>query len=144
MSRSKLKALRKSARNDYQFTGARAALLERFENPAKLVRAVFHPLELTITVPEFTSLCPITGQPDFASLVIKYHPVDWCVESKSLKLYLMSYRQHGAFHEQCVSTICRDLVDVLKPATLHIAATFGARGGIAFNPTISYHRPSKS
>src|SRR6187397_3587787 len=70
------------------------------------------------TAPEFTSLCPVTGQPDFAHLVIDYVPADWLVESKSLKLYLASFRNHGAFHEACTVSIAKRLQDELKPAWL--------------------------
>src|ERR671921_545346 len=72
------------------------------------------------TAPEFTSLCPVTGQPDFAHLVIDYVPADWLVESKSLKLYLAAFRNHGAFHEACTVAIARRLVEALAPAWLRI------------------------
>ena len=90
-----------------------AATLERVANP--------HPDTLYVArfaVPEFTSLCPVTGQPDFAHLVIDYVPADWLVESKSLKLYLASFRNHGAFHEDCTIAIGKRLVDTLSPAWL--------------------------
>jgi len=82
------------------------------------------------TAPEFTSLCPITAQPDFAHIVIDYIPGDWIVESKSLKLYLQSFRNHGAFHEACTLQIATRLVDVLSPAWLRIGAYWYPRGGI--------------
>ena len=89
-------------------TSPQAAVLERVPNPhpgtAYLAR---------FTAPEFTSLCPVTGQPDFAHLVIDYLPGDWLVESKSLKLYLTSFRNHGAFHEDCTIAIAKRLVDLL-------------------------------
>jgi 7-cyano-7-deazaguanine reductase len=101
------------------------ALLERVANPhagfAYLVR---------FTCPEFTSLCPLTGQPDFAHLVIDYVPGAWIVESKSLKLYLGSYRNHGAFHEDCTIGIARRLVALLEPAWLRIGGYWYPRGGI--------------
>jgi 7-cyano-7-deazaguanine reductase len=101
------------------------ALLERVAAPAQgkqyLVR---------FTAPEFTSLCPITGAPDFAHIVIDYVPGAWIVESKSLKLYLGSYRNHGAFHEACTLQIARALVDLLQPVWLRIGAYFYPRGGI--------------
>ncbi len=75
------------------------------------------------TAPEFTSLCPMTGQPDFAHLVIDYVPDGWLVESKSLKLYLTSFRNHGAFHEDCTLDIAKRLVDLLAPKWLRIGAT---------------------
>jgi len=82
------------------------------------------------TAPEFTSLCPVTGQPDFARLVIDYAPADWLVESKSLKLYLGSFRNHGAFHEDCTLAIGRRLVAEAKPLWLRIGAYWYPRGGI--------------
>ena len=81
-------------------------------------------------VPEFTCLCPMTGQPDFAHLVIDYVPGDWIVESKSLKLYLTSFRNHGAFHEDCTVAIGKRLVDTLAPTWLRIAGYWYPRGGI--------------
>jgi 7-cyano-7-deazaguanine reductase len=80
--------------------------------------------------PEFTSLCPVTGQPDFAHLVIDYAPDQWIVESKSLKLYLTSFRNHGAFHEDCTVAIGKRLVDTLSPKWLRIAGYWYPRGGI--------------
>ena len=101
------------------------AQLERVQNPnpdsVYLVR---------FTCPEFTSLCPITGQPDFAHLVIDYVPAKWLVESKSLKLYLGSFRNHGAFHEDCTVNIARRLVDEIAPQWLRIGGYFFPRGGI--------------
>lgn len=82
------------------------------------------------TCPEFTSLCPLTGQPDFAHIVIDYVPGEWIVESKSLKLYLASFRNHGAFHEACTMQIARALVDSLAPRWLRIGAYWYPRGGI--------------
>ena len=80
--------------------------------------------------PEFTSLCPITSQPDFAHIVIDYVPSAWIVESKSLKLYLGSFRNHGAFHEDCTLQIANRLVDLLSPVWLRIGAYWYPRGGI--------------
>lgn len=101
------------------------AVIERVANP--------HPARLYLarfTVPEFTSLCPITGQPDFAHLVIDYAPRRWLVESKSLKLYLASFRNHGAFHEDCTLAIAVRLVDFLSPRWLRIAGYWYPRGGM--------------
>ncbi len=80
--------------------------------------------------PEFTSICPMTGQPDFAHLVIDYVPDKWIVESKSLKLYLASFRNHGAFHEDCTVRIGKDLAGLLKPRWLRIGGYWMPRGGI--------------
>ena len=85
---------------------------------------------IRFAAPEFTSLCPITGQPDFAHLVIDYVPGDWLVESKSLKMYLTSFRNHGAFHEACTVSIAKRLVDELKPVWLRIGGYWYPRGGI--------------
>jgi 7-cyano-7-deazaguanine reductase len=82
------------------------------------------------TAPEFTSLCPVTGQPDFAHIVIDFVPDAWLVESKSLKLYLTSFRNHGAFHEDCTVSIGRRLVDLLAPHWLRIGGYWYPRGGI--------------
>lgn len=101
------------------------AVLERVSNPRADTDYVAR-----FTVPEFTSLCPVTGQPDFAHLVIDYVPGDWLVESKSLKLYLTSFRNHGAFHEDCTVTIGRRLVDLLAPRWLRIGGYWYPRGGI--------------
>ena len=82
------------------------------------------------THPEFTSLCPLTGQPDFAHLVIDYAPDEWLVESKSLKLYLGSFRNHGAFHEDCTISIGRRLTELLDPKWLRIGGYWYPRGGM--------------
>ena len=82
------------------------------------------------TCPEFTSICPVTGQPDFGILVIDYLPGDWLVESKSLKLYLGAFRNHGAFHEDCTVNIGKTLVDLLQPKWFRIGGYWYPRGGI--------------
>jgi 7-cyano-7-deazaguanine reductase len=82
------------------------------------------------TVPEFTSLCPVTGQPDFATLVIDYMPGAWLIESKSLKLYLASFRNHGAFHEDCTVAIGKRIVGLVEPRYLRIGGYWYPRGGI--------------
>jgi 7-cyano-7-deazaguanine reductase len=82
------------------------------------------------TAPEFTSLCPMTGQPDFAHIVIDYIPGDWLVESKSLKLFLFAFRNHGAFHEDCSVYIAKRIVELLNPKWLRIGAYWYPRGGI--------------
>lgn len=106
-------------------TSPEAAVMERVAAPAPgrhyMVRFV---------CPEFTSLCPITGQPDFAHVVIDYIPKDWLVESKSLKLFLGSFRNHGAFHEACTMMIADRLIALLDPVWLRIGAYFYPRGGM--------------
>ena len=91
--------------------------------------------------PEFTTLCPITGQPDFAEISIMYIPDRRMVESKSLKLYLFSFRNHGDFHEDCVNTIMKDLVRLMDPRYLEVKGIFTPRGGIAIHPYANYGRP---
>jgi 7-cyano-7-deazaguanine reductase len=101
------------------------AQLDRVPNPHRDANYVAR-----FTAPEFTSLCPVTGQPDFAHIVIDYLPDEWLVESKSLKLYLASFRNHGAFHEDCTVRIGKDLVTLLAPRWFRIGAYFYPRGGM--------------
>ena len=91
--------------------------------------------------PEFTTLCPITGQPDFAEIRIAYVPAERMVESKSLKLYLFSFRNHGDFHEDCVNTIMKDLVRLMQPKYLEVRGMFTPRGGISIWPYANYGQP---
>ena len=91
--------------------------------------------------PEFTTLCPITGQPDFAEIRISYIPAVKMVESKSLKLYLFSFRNHGDFHEDCVNIIMKDLVKLLEPKDLEVTGLFTPRGGISIWPYANYGQP---
>jgi 7-cyano-7-deazaguanine reductase len=112
------------------------AVLERVPNP--------HPGALYLvrfTAPEFTSLCPITGQPDFAHLVIDYAPRRFLVESKSLKLFLGSFRNHGAFHEDCTVAIAKRLVDLLRPRWLRIGGYWYPRGGMPIDVFWQTGRP---
>ena len=91
--------------------------------------------------PEFTSLCPITGQPDFAEIRISYIPDIKMVESKSLKIYLFSFRNHGAFHEDCVNIILKDLIKLMNPKYIEVTGLFTPRGGISISPYANYGRP---
>ena len=91
--------------------------------------------------PEFTSLCPITGQPDFAEIRISYLPDQRMVESKSLKLYLFSFRNHGDFHEDCVNIIMKDLIRLMDPKYIEVTGIFTPRGGISIYPYANYGRP---
>lgn len=100
-------------------------VLEKVKNPKLGVT-----YSVRFTCPEFTSLCPVTGQPDFGHLIIDYIPDVYLVESKSLKLYLLGFRNHGAFHEDCSITIAQEIVDLLKPTWLRIGAYWYPRGGI--------------
>ena len=90
--------------------------------------------------PEFTSLCPITGQPDFATITISYVPDVRMVESKSLKLYLFSFRNHGTFHEDCVNIIMKDLIRLMDPKYIEVTGIFTPRGGISIYPYANYGR----
>ncbi|MCH5245048.1 MAG: NADPH-dependent 7-cyano-7-deazaguanine reductase QueF [Muribaculaceae bacterium] len=89
---------------------------------------------VTFTCPEFTSLCPKTGQPDFARIIINYIPGERMVESKSLKLYLFSFRNHGDFHEDCVNIILNDLWNLMEPRYIEVIGRFTPRGGISIYP----------
>ena len=91
--------------------------------------------------PEFTSLCPITGQPDFAEIRIAYIPAKRMVESKSLKLYLFSFRNHGDFHEDCVNIIMKDLIQLMHPKYIEVTGIFTPRGGISIWPYANYGMP---
>ncbi len=95
---------------------------------------------VTLATEEFTCLCPATGQPDFAAITIAYIPGKWILESKSLKLYLWSYRDEGVFHEHVVNTICDDLVKVLDPQWIEVTAVFNARGGIGITVVAAHER----
>jgi 7-cyano-7-deazaguanine reductase len=101
------------------------AVLEKVSNPQNQKQYL-----IRFSCPEFTSLCPITGQPDFAHIIIDYVPGAWIVESKSLKLFLHSFRNHGAFHEDCTLTIANKLIELLKPKWLRIGGYWFPRGGI--------------
>ncbi|MBO4805049.1 MAG: NADPH-dependent 7-cyano-7-deazaguanine reductase QueF [Paludibacteraceae bacterium] len=93
---------------------------------------------VTLNCPEFTSLCPKTGQPDFAKIVINYIPNEQMVESKSLKLYLFSFRNHGDFHEDCINIIMKDLIALMHPRYIEVYGIFTPRGGIAIYPFANY------
>jgi 7-cyano-7-deazaguanine reductase len=93
---------------------------------------------VTLNCPEFTSLCPKTGQPDFANIVIQYIPREDMVESKSLKLYLFSFRNQGDFHEDCVNIIMKDLIKLMNPRYIEVKGIFTPRGGISIYPFANY------
>lgn len=103
----------------------REAQLERFAN-----RTLVRRYSVEFTCPEFTCVCPVTGFPDFATLFIKYVPREWCVELKSLKLYINKYRDQGVYHEDVVNVILSDLVKLLDPWEIEIAGDFNVRGNI--------------
>ncbi len=134
VSKNRFKAL--GGKVAVNFNRPDAKLLERFESPFPSAQDAIIRLEAF----EFTSLCPITGQPDWGTIEIEYRPGAWCVESKSLKLYLMGFRQHGSFHESCVSRICEDLVRLLEPRWIQVVGKFNPRGGIRIEPRVSWPR----
>ena len=111
-------------------------VLETFENK--------HPENdyfVKFNAPEFTSLCPITGQPDFATIIISYVPDERLVESKSLKLYLFSFRNHGDFHEDVINIIMKDLIQLLEPKYIEVWGNFLPRGGLSIDPYCNYGKP---
>ena len=108
-------------------------VLESFDN-----RHVENDYFIKFNCPEFTSLCPKTGQPDFATIYISYIPDKYMVESKSLKLYLFSYRNHGDFHEDCVNQIMIDLIRLLRPRYIEVWGKFLPRGGLSIDPFCNY------
>ncbi|QDI92608.1 NADPH-dependent 7-cyano-7-deazaguanine reductase QueF [Salicibibacter halophilus] len=111
-------------------------LLETFDNQ--------HPYRdyfVKFNTPEFTTLCPLTGQPDFATLYISYIPDKKMVESKALKLYLFSFRNHGDFHEDVINIIVNDLVEAMAPRYIEIWGKFTPRGGISIDPYVNYGKP---
>ena len=123
-------------RNTHYPTDYAPQVLETFQNK--------HPENdywVQFNCPEFTSLCPITGQPDFAEIRIQYLPAERMVESKSLKLYLFSFRNHGDFHEDCVNIIMKDLIKLMDPKYIEVTGIFTPRGGISIYPYANYGRP---
>src|SRR5438128_10981625 len=107
--------------------------LETFPNPSP-----GRDYEIEFECPEFTCLCPMTGQPDFATILIDYVPDELCVELKSLKLYLWSYRDEGAFHEAVTNRICDDLVAAIAPRAITVTGKFRIRGGISTTVTVTH------
>ena len=119
-----------NTRYDYEYN---PQVLETFDNK--------HPENdylVTLDCPEFTSLCPKTGQPDFGHIIISYIPRVRMVESKSLKLYLFSFRNHGDFHEDCVNIIMKDLIALMDPKYIEVKGLFNPRGGISILPFANY------
>ncbi len=124
------------SQNNVYKTNYDPTLLESFSNK--------HPgndYYVKFNCPEFTSLCPITGQPDFANIVISYVPDEKLVESKSLKLYLFSFRDHGDFHEDVVNIIMKDLIKLLEPKYIEVLGRFLPRGGLSIDPYCNYGKP---
>lgn len=130
---SELKNLGQTTKYAFDYT---PEILESFPNK--------HPSTdyfVKFNCPEFTSLCPITGQPDFATIYISYMPDGKLVESKSLKLYLFSFRNHGAFHEDCINIILKDLVALMDPKYIEVWGKFLPRGGLSIDPYCNYGKP---
>ena len=110
-------------------------LLDTFENPQRDTDYT-----IRMRIPEFTCLCPLTGQPDFAEILIEYIPDELCIELKTLKLYLTSFRDKGAFHEAITNEILSDLASLLKPRFMRITANFNVRGGIHTQVTVEHRQ----
>lgn len=130
---SDLKNLGKDTKYLFEYS---TEMLESFDNK--------HPENDTwvkFNAPEFTSLCPITGQPDFATIYLSYIPDKKLVESKSLKLYLFSFRNHGAFHEDCINIIMKDLIALMDPKYIEVWGKFLPRGGLSIDPYCNYGKP---
>nr|WP_319572539.1 preQ(1) synthase [uncultured Draconibacterium sp.] len=130
---SELKHLGNETNYDFDY---RTDVLESFDNK--------HPENdywVKFNCPEFTSLCPITGQPDFATIYLSYIPDEKLVESKSLKLYLFSFRNHGAFHEDCINIIMKDLIALMNPKYIEVWGKFLPRGGLSIDPFSNYGKP---
>jgi 7-cyano-7-deazaguanine reductase len=128
-----LKNLGKETKYLFEYS---SEMLESFDNK--------HPENDTwvkFNCPEFTSLCPITGQPDFSTVYLSYIPDKKLVESKSLKLYLFSFRNHGAFHEDCINIIMKDLIALMDPKYIEVTGKFLPRGGLSIDPYCNYGKP---
>ena len=123
---------RRSVLSESQIRQPRS-ILEVFENPRP-----GRDYQIQFVFPEFTSVCPVTGQPDFATITIRYVPDRYCVEMKSLKLYFFSYRNKGIFYEAVTNAILDDLVAVLKPRKMTVIGEFAVRGGTAGTVTVEY------
>jgi len=126
---------RKSILSEAQIEAPRT-ILETFDNPRPE-----RDYEIRFGFPEFTSVCPVTGQPDFATITVRYVPDRLCVEMKSLKLYFFAYRNKGIFYEAVVNTILDDLVASLKPRHMTVVGEFAVRGGTSGVVTASYDQP---
>ena len=126
-------------RTEYRYDDPQAEMLESFTHGHGDIAWV-----VGLECSEFTSLCPVTGQPDFGRIRIRYIPDRLCVESKSLKLYLGAYRNHGSFHESCVNRIADDLVAAISPRYLRVFGDFNPRGGIAIRPMAVRFAPALS
>ncbi len=131
---------------DLTLLGASAAKFPSCPDEAKLEafpnRYAFRDYTIEFDCPEFTSLCPITGQPDFAQITITYVPDQLCIESKSLKLYLGSFRNTGMFHEEITNRILEDLTAACQPRSMRVVGRMNPRGGISIQVTAEYMKPA--
>ncbi len=118
-------------------TNNQKQVLDTFENPQRETDYT-----ICMRIPEFTCLCPLTGQPDFADILIEYVPDKLCIELKTLKLYLTSFRDKGAFHEAITNEILSDLASLLKPRFMRITADFNVRGGIYTQVIVEHRQPN--
>lgn len=125
-----------NSKTEYTFEGPDKKILETFKNLHPNIDYV-----INFKAPEFTSLCPKTGQPDFATIYIQYIPNSFCIESKSLKLYLFSYRNFGEFHEDCVCRIMKDIRNKIHPRWIRVEGQFRPRGGISIVPIVEWSEP---
>ena len=135
-SKTKTLRLRALGETTNYVTNYDPKVLETFEN-----KHLDNDYWVQFNCPEFTTVCPITGQPDFAEIIIMYIPDKRMVESKSLKLYLFSFRNHGDFHEDCVNIIMKDLKKLMKPKYIEVMGKFTPRGGISIWPYANYGIP---
>jgi 7-cyano-7-deazaguanine reductase len=119
----------------FVFDKPHADILETFQN-----RYAERDYLINVKVPEFTCVCPLTGQPDFATIYIQYIPDEKCIESKSLKLYIFSYRNFPEFHEDCVNRILNDCVKISEPRWMRVVGKFSARGGISITPIAEFKK----
>lgn len=119
----------------YKYDKPEVKILETFKNKYQKRDYV-----IDIKIPEFTCLCPVTGQPDFATIHISYIPDKDCIESKSLKLYIYTYRNFGIFYEDCINKILDDCVSICRPRWMRVVGEYYPRGGISFSPTAEYKK----
>ncbi len=129
MNKDKFKGLTLLSKNKTSYSKkVKEAKIETFDNIYS-----DRNYEITFQCPEFTSLCPVTGQPDFGEIIIRYIPDKLCIESKSLKLHLFSYREHNSFHEEVVNAILSHIIEVSSPRWIEVLGNFNPRGGISIN-----------
>ena len=130
---------------EHAYTEPDPAVLEAFPSPFNNPENNPHGVQpaVHIEVPEFTNLCPATGQPNFATIIIDYVPRERCVETKSLKMYMGRFRQHEEFQEACINRMANDLISLLDPESLRVEGPFTARGGIPLWPLATYQRSSE-